>query len=113
MTETSKTPRTDREVYTVSAADIGFVVVNPALCRELEESLSEAVSRAELAEGMADDACASAIQCHGFLGDDGYHDTTGEPVGPDIDYLVGRGLAERHPERPDLVRFIEPKEASK
>lgn len=41
MSETSKTPRTDREVYTVSAADVGFEVVNPALCREFEQRLSE------------------------------------------------------------------------
>lgn len=40
----SKTPRTDREVYKVSSADIGFEVVNPALCRDLEERLSEAQS---------------------------------------------------------------------
>jgi hypothetical protein len=30
------TPRTDREVYRASAADIGFEVVNPALARKLE-----------------------------------------------------------------------------
>ncbi len=30
------TPRTDREVYRTTARDVGFEVVNPALCRELE-----------------------------------------------------------------------------
>jgi hypothetical protein len=37
------TPRTDREVYTVSKVDIGFEVVNPALCRMIEEELGEAL----------------------------------------------------------------------
>jgi len=37
----SKTPRTDREVYRVKECDIGFEVVNPALCREFEEKLAE------------------------------------------------------------------------
>jgi len=34
--DVSKTPRTDREVYTVKPCDIGFKAVNPALTRELE-----------------------------------------------------------------------------
>jgi hypothetical protein len=37
------TPRTDREVYRASAADIGFEVVNPALARELEEKYRAAL----------------------------------------------------------------------
>lgn len=36
----SDTPRTDREVYAVSKNDIGFEVVNPALCRQLERELA-------------------------------------------------------------------------
>jgi hypothetical protein len=39
----SKTPRTDREVYRVKECDIGFEVVNPALCREFEEKLAESI----------------------------------------------------------------------
>lgn len=38
----SDTPRTDREVYTVQKADVGFEVVNPALCRLLERELTTA-----------------------------------------------------------------------
>lgn len=34
-----QTPRVDREVYRVSARDIGFEVVNPALARQLELEL--------------------------------------------------------------------------
>lgn len=41
------TPRTDREVYKVTKADIGFEVVGATLCRMLERELAEA--REELA----------------------------------------------------------------
>lgn len=41
MTETSKTPETDREEYTVTERDIGFQVINAAKCRELELRLSD------------------------------------------------------------------------
>jgi len=34
------TPRTDREAYKTTKNDIGFDVVNPALCRQLEQELS-------------------------------------------------------------------------
>ena len=36
----SDTPRTDREVYKTSKNDVGFDVVNPALCRQLERELA-------------------------------------------------------------------------
>ena len=35
------TPRTDREVYKATERDIGFEVVNPGLCRELERALTK------------------------------------------------------------------------
>ena len=37
----SSTPLTDREVYTVSKADIGSQAVNPALCRAMERELQQ------------------------------------------------------------------------
>jgi hypothetical protein len=36
------TPRTDREVYRTTVNDVGFTVVNPALCRELELAIRRA-----------------------------------------------------------------------
>jgi len=36
------TPRTEREVYTITARDIGFHAVSPNLCRLLETELREA-----------------------------------------------------------------------
>ena len=39
----SKTPRTDREVYKISAKDVGFEAVNPALCREFESQVGEVI----------------------------------------------------------------------
>ena len=36
----SDTPRTDREAYVTKDCDIGFPVVNPALCRQLERELA-------------------------------------------------------------------------
>lgn len=38
----SDTPHTDREVYVVTKADIGFAVVNPSLCRLFEIRLATA-----------------------------------------------------------------------
>ena len=39
----SKTPRTDREEYVTTKNDIGFKVVNPALCRIMEEQGNQVV----------------------------------------------------------------------
>ena len=39
----SRTPRTDREEYTVTAREVGFKAVNSALCRILEEQVTQVI----------------------------------------------------------------------
>lgn len=53
----SETPRVDREEYTVTKADIGFKVVNPALARILEKETKAKWIDEELADG--DRICAA------------------------------------------------------
>lgn len=47
-----ETPRVDREEYTVTKADIGFKVVNPALARILERELADAKAAQREAENL-------------------------------------------------------------
>jgi hypothetical protein len=51
MDKVSKTPRVDREEYTVTKSDIGFKVTNSALARILEEETNAAWIEEELADG--------------------------------------------------------------
>jgi len=65
---------------------------------------------ARLEREIAEETAISDIECHCLTDDDGWWDTAeeeGDLLKKSVRYLELRGLLERHPERPELVRFIQ------
>lgn len=58
-----------------------------------------------MAVQIADESAANAVECHTILGEGAWRDTSGEPIGQDVKYLVARGLAELDETNPAILRL--------
>ena len=66
---------------------------------------------ARLEREIAEESAISDIECNGVRGKDGWTEIHAEEypqlLATSVLYLELRGLLERHPEMPELVRFVE------